>query len=84
MYIFTKNQFDDNAKWKKIYMYLINALWKKISECVKLVPNLTHFEFFFFKVRWSGPKFNALWKTISKCVKLVPNLTHFEKNFQSG
>ena len=27
-----------------------NALWKKLSKCVDLVPNLTYFNFFFFKV----------------------------------
>ena len=49
MYIFTKNQFVDNAKWKKNIMYMINTLWKIFSKCVKLVPNLTHFEIFFSK-----------------------------------
>ena len=46
---------------KVMLMYTLNTLWKIISKCVKLVPNLTHFENF-FKVRWYGPKFNALWK----------------------
>ena len=84
MYIFTENQYVDNAKWKKIYMYLINSLWKNFSKCVKLVQNLTHFEKKFSKCVELVPNLTHFEKNFQSALSWSQNITHFEKIFQSA
>ena len=61
------SKFVKSLHQKKCRCTLLTHFAKKISKCVMLVRNLTHFEKN-YNVRWFGSKFNALRKKISECV----------------